>query len=86
MDFVFEDLAVEVKARKNVIRRDLKGLRALREEGLFAHYLLVSMESMARETDGIRILPWTDFLDGLWAGEWIAIPRAGGSSLPERPQ
>jgi predicted AAA+ superfamily ATPase len=73
VDFVFEDLAVEVKAKKNVIGRDLKGLRALREEGLFAHYLLVSMEPMAREMDGIRILPWTDFLDGLWGGEWIAI-------------
>ena len=76
VDFVFEDLAVEVKARKNVIGRDLKGLRALREEGLFAHYLLVSMEPMAREVDGIRILPWTDFLDGLWGGEWIAIGSA----------
>ena len=76
VDFVFEDLAVEVKAKKNVIGRDLKGLRALREEGLFAHYLLVSMEPMAREVDGIRILPWTDFLDGLWGGEWIAIGSA----------
>ena len=76
VDFVFEDLAVEVKAKKNVTGRDLKGLRALREEGLFAHYLLVSMEPMAREVDGIRILPWTDFLDGLWGGEWIAIDSA----------
>ena len=76
VDFVFEGLAVEVKAKKNVIGRDLKGLRALREEGLFAHYLLVSMEPMAREMDGIRILPWTDFLDGLWGGEWIAIGPA----------
>ena len=76
VDFVFEDLAVEVKARKNVIGRDLKGLRALREEGLFTHYLLVSMEPMAREMDGIRILPWTDFLDGLWGGEWLAIGSA----------
>ena len=76
VDFVFEDLAVEVKAKKNVTGRDLKGLRALREEGLFAHYLLVSMEPMAREMDGIRILPWTDFLDRLWGGEWIAIGSA----------
>ena len=29
-------------------------------------YLLVSMEPMAREMGGIRILPWTDFLDGQW--------------------
>ncbi len=76
MGFVFEDLAVEVKAGKNVIGRDLKGLRALREEGLFAHCRLVSMEPMAREMDGIRILPWTDFLDGRWRGEWIAIGSA----------
>ena len=80
--FVFEDLAVEVKAKKNVTGRDLKGLRALREEGLFAHYLLVSMEPMARETDGIRILPWTDFLDGLWGGEWIAGLHVPGDDLP----
>ena len=76
MDFVFEDLAVEVKAKRNVTGRDLKGLRALREEGLFTHYLLVSMEPMAREVDGIRILPWTDFLDGLWGGKWTAIGTA----------
>ena len=73
VDFVFEDLAVEVKAKKNVGARDLKGLRALREEGLFAHYLLVSMEPMPRVVDGIRILPWADFLDRLWGGEWVGI-------------
>ena len=82
VDFVFEDLAVEVKAKKNVTGRDLKGLRALREEGLFAHYLLVSMEPMARETDGIRILPWTDFLDGLWGGEWTAGLHVPEDGLP----
>ena len=82
VDFVFEDLAVEVKARKNVIGRDLKGLRALREEGLFAHYLLVSMEPMARETDGIRILPWTDFPDGLWGGEWTPRLHVPEDDLP----
>ena len=75
VDFVFESLAVEVKAKKNVSGRDLKGLRALREEGLFAHYLVVSLEPVARTVDGIRILPWSDFLDRLWSGEWIG---AGG--------
>ena len=70
VDFVFEGLAVEVKAKKNVGARDLRGLRALREEGLFDHYLLVSMEPAPRVVDGIRILPWSDFLDRLWGGEW----------------
>ena len=71
VDFVFERLAVEVKAKKNVSGRDLKGLRALREEDLFAHYLLVSLEPVPRTVDGIRILPWSDFLDRLWSGEWL---------------
>ena len=71
VDFVFEDLAVETKAKKNVSARDLKGLRALREENLFSHYLLVSMEPGPRVVDGISILPWSDFLDRLWGGEWV---------------
>ena len=71
MDFVFEGLAVEVKARKNVGARDPRGLRALREEGLCDHYLLVSMEPVPRVVDGIRILPWPGFLDRLWGGEWL---------------
>ena len=70
VDFVFEDVAVEAKAKGTVGARDLKGLRALREEGAFTHYLLVSMEPVPRTVDGIRILPWAEFLDGLWGGEW----------------
>ena len=70
VDLVFEDLAVETKATKNVSARDLRGLRALREEGLFTHYVLVSMEPRARLVDGVRILPWTEFLDRLWRRDW----------------
>ena len=71
VDFVFEGLAVEVKAKKNVGARDLRGLRALPEEGLFDHYLLVSMAPVPRVVDGIRVLLWSDFLDRLWGGEWL---------------
>ena len=70
VDFVFEDLAVEVKAARHVSARDLRGLRALREEGLFTHYVLVSMEPQPRLVDGVRILPWTEFLDRLWRRNW----------------
>lgn len=70
VDFVFEDVAVEVKAKKNVGPRDLKGLRALREERLVRHSLVVCMEAVPRVVDGVQILPWADFLDRLWAGEW----------------
>ena len=68
VDFVFENLAVEVEAKGTVGARDMKGLRALREEGLLADYLLVAMEPQARVVDGIRIVPWADFLDERWSG------------------
>lgn len=77
VDFVFENLAVEVKAKRTVGARDMKGLRALREERLFAHHLLVSMEPTTRVVDGIRITPWSNFLDELWRG---------GFARPNRPE
>lgn len=70
VDFIFEGLAVEVKAKKTVNPRDLKGLKALREEALLDHYVLVSMEPRPRVVDGITVLPWSDFLDRLWSGDW----------------
>ena len=73
VDFVFGDIAVETKARRTVGARDTKGLRALRDEGLLARYLVVSMEPGPRTVDGIRILPWFDFLDELWGGNLISV-------------
>ena len=72
VDFVVGELAVEVKAKKAVSHRDLRGLRALREENRLSHYVLVSLEPMARRVDGIDILPWREFLTRLWGGEWLA--------------
>jgi hypothetical protein len=45
-------------------------LRALREEELLKHYVLVSLEARPRVVDGIRILPWQEFLERLWSGGW----------------
>ena len=72
VDFVFERVAVETKAKAVVGARDLRGLRALREEGLFKHYILASMEPRGRLVDGIRILPWQVFIDELWDGALVA--------------
>ena len=71
VDFVVGELAVEVKAKKAVSHRDLRGLQALREENRLSHYVLVSLEPMARRVDGIDILPWREFLTRLWGGEWL---------------
>ena len=71
VDFILNDsTAVEVKGKETVSDRDLRGLRALREERLLRHYLVVSCETRPRTVGGIRILPWTEFLDRLWDGEW----------------
>ena len=72
VDFLFEGVAVETKAKPVVSGRDLRGLRALHEEGLFKHYILVSLEPRVRVVDGIRILPWQVFLDELWEGALVA--------------
>jgi predicted AAA+ superfamily ATPase len=61
--------AIEVKAKANVTAKDLRGLKALREEGLFDRYIVVTMEDSARWVDEIELLPWADFLDQLWNRE-----------------
>lgn len=70
VDFIInEEIAVEVKATSRVSARDLKGLKALMEEGLMRKYVLVCRESYPQLLDnGILILPYMDFLDQLWDG------------------
>ena len=71
VDFILGDhTAVEAKATANVSPADLRGLRALAEEGGRRRYLCVSLEARHRRVGGIDILPWAEFLEGLWAGEW----------------
>lgn len=71
VDFILNDrTAIEVKAKPNVSDRDLRGVRALREERLLKHYVVVSQESAPRLVDGIEILPWQEFLDRLWGGTY----------------
>lgn len=69
MDFVVGKLAVEVKAKRVVGKRDIRSLGALRDEDMFDHYVVVCMESTPRTVDGIRIMPWESFLDELWGGK-----------------
>lgn len=67
VDFTIgEDLAVEVKSSRNISDKHLKGLKALREEGIFKRYVIVCREEHPHIEDGIEILPWQYFLDGLY--------------------
>jgi predicted AAA+ superfamily ATPase len=70
VDFLIGDeVAIEVKSSKQISDRDLKGLKALQEEGLIDSFYLVSQDPVPRLKDGIFILPWDVFLTKLWAGE-----------------
>lgn len=71
VDFIIGDhTAVEVKAKENVAPNDLKSLRALAEEKRLKRYLCVSLEPRRRKIEGVLVLPYTEFLDALWAGEY----------------
>ena len=72
VDFIIDDyLAIEVKASTKVDDRDLRGLRALREENLLSNYIVVCREATPRQKDGYDILPWQIFLQKLWGGEMV---------------
>lgn len=72
VDFILGGkLAVEVKAGATVHPSDLKGLKALREEKQLKHYVLVNMETHPSRVDEIEIMPWKDFLQKLWAREYV---------------
>lgn len=73
VDFIIgEHTAVEVKGKENVSPQDLKSLRALAEEQKLKRYLCVSLETRRRQAEGIVILPYAQFLEALWAGEFSA--------------
>ena len=74
VDFVLGDgeVAIEVKGSNRIDRNDLKGLNAFAGDHKPKHSIVVCTESQPRLTDdGIRILPWSNFLEQLWAGEII---------------
>lgn len=71
VDFIMGDhSAVEVKAKQTVSPQDLKSLSALAEEKKLKNYLCVCLEPRPRTIGKIQILPYEDFLDGLWQGEY----------------
>ena len=72
-DFVIGDsIAIETKTTRNPTASDLKGLRALKEEGIFSTYILVCRATVPEKLDdGIVVMPYEYFLDRLWKEEII---------------
>ncbi len=71
VDFIIGDhTAIEVKAKGTISPHDIKSLTALSEEKKLKKYLCVCLESRPRRIGKIQIVPYGDFLDGLWEGEY----------------
>jgi len=71
VDFILGDhTAIEVKATENLSVQDLRPLRALAEEKKLKRYLYVTLEPRSRKFEGITSLPYREFLDALWDGEY----------------
>lgn len=70
VDFILgnHEVAIEVKGSKNVNSSHLKGLKAFMEEYQVKKALVVCNEPLPRIVDGIEILPYSVFLERLWAG------------------
>ena len=65
-----DQVAIEFKSTQKVnIRQDLKGLKALKEEGIHKSYYLVSFDQEERLEDFIQCLHWKTFLSKLWSGK-----------------
>lgn len=72
VDFVIGGrVAIEVKSKKRVVKKDLSGLRALAEEGNFEKLFLISHEENIFNLEGVKCMPHSTFLHELWAGNII---------------
>ena len=62
--------AVEVKAKTNIVSQDLNSLTALGEEAKMKRLLCVCLEPKRRKVGHIEILPYQEFLQALWSGQY----------------
>ena len=63
--------AIEVKSTQKSSTNDFKGLKYLKEEGVFKNLILVSQDPISTLTDNILALPWEKFLTDLWKDKFI---------------
>jgi predicted AAA+ superfamily ATPase len=73
VDFILGDgeVAVEVKGTSRVDRRALTAIRAFSDEQAPRAAYVVCDEPAERSVEGIRVMPWRQFLEKLWANHII---------------
>jgi predicted AAA+ superfamily ATPase len=73
VDLILDSLwGIEIKSAALIQDKHLKGIRALKEEGIIQNFAAVSCDRFERKTqDNITIFPWKIFLRKLWKGDII---------------
>ncbi len=72
VDFILNEkvAALEIKGGGHVHEGDLRGLRALLDDGPVKRAIVVSLEKQRRRLHrNIEVIPWEEFLQELWDGE-----------------
>jgi predicted AAA+ superfamily ATPase len=70
VDFTIGDeVAIEVKSTRRLNGDDFSGIRALKEEGVFKAFYIVSNDPIDLVKDGVHCLNWKTFLQRLWADQ-----------------
>ena len=74
VDFILNSgaVAIEAKGKSRITSRDMKGLVHIKKDFPDVRYLIiVCLEKRMRKTDeGILIVPYKEFTELLWQGEW----------------
>lgn len=70
VDFVYDNrIAIEVKAKDQLSKKDLAGIRALKEEKNLESYHVVYLGDVKKVLeDGVELWPVREFLEALWNG------------------
>lgn len=73
VDFVLGggEVAIAIKSSNRVDQKELRPLKAFKDEYKPKRTLLVCTENTERVVGQIQIIPWRIFLDNLWAGKII---------------
>jgi predicted AAA+ superfamily ATPase len=66
-----QKVAIEFKSSDQFQPKMLKGLIALKEEGIISRYFLVSRDKVERTIDGIKVIPYTKYLELLWGHKLV---------------
>jgi len=73
VDFIVGNCAIEAKSGDNIGGGDLKGLKAIADEGPFARRIVVCREKRPRRVDGMEICPYGDFVRRLWCEDLLGL-------------